>query len=70
MFQSLLSLEDDMIGDIMDAVRHWCEARSASIESALGRNALHIALNAVASSSISDLMSAIDNHFEGFAPVP
>lgn len=60
MFQSLMSLDDDEIDNIMMAVRTWCDQQGVSIESAEGRNALHVALNAVwTSRPAGDVVSTI-----------
>jgi hypothetical protein len=64
-FQSLLSLEDEQINLVMDAVRMWCEQRNVSIESPAGRSALTIALAAAdRAPSVDGLLAAIETQLD------
>jgi hypothetical protein len=60
-FHSLLSLEDEQISIVMDAVRQWCEQRDVSIESPAGRDALNAAIEAVRTArSTAGVFTAIE----------
>lgn len=61
MFQSLMSLDDDEIDNVMAAVRRWCERQRISIESAAGRKALNFAFNVVSvGAPVVDVLSEMD----------
>lgn len=56
MFQLLTSLEDDDVDAILEGVRKWCEMQNVSLESADGRYALNVAINAICSSRMGNLL--------------
>jgi hypothetical protein len=51
MFQSLVSLEDDQITTIVDAVQRWCADQHIDIDSGDGRRAIRIAIDLVQTTS-------------------
>jgi hypothetical protein len=45
MLQSLISLSDDQIDAVTDAVREWCAANHCPIQSEKGRRAMIVAID-------------------------
>jgi hypothetical protein len=64
MLQSLISMPDEQIDLVLDAVKSWCEAHGVSLESHDGRRAINLAVNIVCSRHVNDLGVALREHME------
>lgn len=66
MLQTLISLRDDQIDLVLDAVRKWCDERALDIDSDEGRRAVNMAVNLICSRVVhnlhDELRSQLENH--------
>jgi len=66
MLQSLLSLEDDQIATVLDAVQRWCADQHTDIDSGDGRRAIRMAIDLV--QTTSDAATLLDTLKVRLAP--
>lgn len=64
MLQSLISLEDQDIDTVLDAVTAWCDIRGVLVDSAEGRRAITIAVDIVCNHGSFDLYKELSQRLD------
>jgi len=64
MLQSLISLEDNEIDTVLNAVTAYCGSRGVSIESEEGRKAIAVAVDVISSRHAADLFLEIQERLD------